>query len=257
MKRRTKVGIVLLTIVCGVPALLGLLVSIPQTHAAEVLSEMPLSAYSLIPSYVALIIALLPSILNYLDMPILGITFQEPHDRLYWHSINANHPTENHSIVYRQLRIWLENEGNREADNCGVRLRVSETKQLGKIPPVDYALPAFRLYTPYPQYDQNVKGYGLRAPRVDETSLTVPANSSEAYDLLYCARMDDQKWHCYVYSKSPHELRPTIEYSLELTITSGTPSIKKGVSLPFRWNGNVDHLENAIDIKHLPSYGTE
>ncbi len=177
--------------------------------------------------------------------PHLGIELQQQVPTLdaYWHATSGIFL----GIETKQLRVWVRNDGGREARNCRVKMTITEARLRGGDAPVEFLLPVTQLYTPRVVIEPlaTLVGIGhLAPPNEGEVTITISPHSQEAFDLLY--HNDRVSEPINPYSKVTFPLQPNVEYVLNLTAYADEIKPSKPVRFRLFWDGTEQALGRAI-----------
>jgi hypothetical protein len=188
--------------------------------------------------------------------PKLSISLQchEGTSNAYWHESKHSPGSPGaiaNSVLMKQLRIWVANNGRKEAKNCRVKLRIIEPDLNGKDSPMEFTLPAFLYYRP-----RLSDGSGFLVPPDPEmVSADVSAHAREAFELL---QHREGYTHCDPYSLTTFPLKVNKRYLLKLRAYADDASPSKEEEYRFLWDGQEAHLLEAVlpQGKPFPSQTT-
>ena len=201
---------------------------------------------SLSAAVVALFVAFLPSITSWINEPQLEIDLQKKEDVPF-----ADYVMFSNTEI-RWLKIWLKNTGASEAKNCRIRMKIDRDLKSLEDATFYVVLPAYILYRPeMTSVEVNGKRYDvLRAPHVDEMSITIPAHSQEAFDLI---QYNQTEGHCDPYSKVGYPLLKGEKFYFELVAFASDTKPTKPRIYVFEWDGTTENFGNALTYFKRPS----
>jgi hypothetical protein len=175
--------------------------------------------------------------------PKLRITLQSlPGEKVaYWHSRGGS---GSQSYRFKQLRLWVWNDGRKEAKNCRVKLRIIQPHLKGMDSPVEFSLPATQLYKPE-EVQFTEPSWMLSAPKADELYITISPHSKEAFDLLQNFFASQA---CSPYTLTSFPLYQNFDYILQLTAYAEDQKPTKPVAFKFKWEGGLSNLSSAVSL---------
>ena len=182
------------------------------------------------------------------NRPKLSISLQreDGSGKAFWHESSLSPSSGggfSSSVLIYQLRVWVANDGRKQAKNCRVKLTVTDGgdgSSVNSTRLVEFTLPVFLYFKP--QIDETT---GLLAPpEPGEMSVDVPAHSKEAFELLF--HRVGLGAVCYPYSRTSFPLNPNTKYLLRLRAYADETIPSAEVSYPFEWDGSPDGLPSAI-----------
>lgn len=192
----------------------------------------------------AVIVALSVALGAFDKKPKLRIELQriEGSVEAYWHGIT----TVGGEITYRQLRIWVYNDGEVESEDCRAKVNVKEPDLKGKDSPIEFGLPVAQLYRLLMNVSTDPAGkrYAIFiSPTAEQLSITIPAHGREAYDLCYHSSGQPD---CQLYSPMTFPLKANVEYVLTITAFGKATKPTEAMTFIFKWDGHEDTLSKAI-----------